>query len=239
MTRSDNRGSVPELHSVTDLVDIAGAMKASTVVIAGGHRIEDLRLVESARDHGIIDRIILVGDRDQVIHAVQEVGIDIAAKDIVAADDDESIARQTIGLIQDGSIDIVLKGGISTPVINRHIIRLAVRPTVSLATVVEAAPVADGRPIVITDAGVTTVCNFGRMVNLIENAVEVARVVMGLERPRVAVLSANEKEIPSLPSTWMGRRLAEREWPHALVCGPLSFDLAVDPSQRGGGCGPG
>ena len=231
MTRSDNRGSIPELHSVTDLVDIAGAMKASTMVIAGGHRIEDLRLVESARDHGIIDRIILVGDRDQVIHAVQEVGIDIAAKDIVAEDDDESIARQTIGLIQDGSIDIVLKGGISTPVINRHIIRLAVRPTVSLATVVEAAPVADGRPIVITDAGVTTVCNFGRMVNLIENAVEVARVVMGLERPRVAVLSANEKEIPSLPSTWMGRRLAEREWPHALVCGPLSFDLAVDPES--------
>ncbi len=231
MTRSDNRGSASGLHSVTDLVDIAGAMKASTVVIAGGHRIEDLRLVESARDHGIIDRIILVGDRDQVTHAVHEVGIDIAAKDIVSADDDESIARHTVGLIQDGSIDIVLKGGISTPVINRHIIRLAVRPTVSLATVVEAAPVADGRPIIITDAGVTTVCNFGRMVNLIENAVEVARVVMGLERPRVAVLSANEKEIPSLPSTWMGRRLAEREWPHALVCGPLSFDLAVDPES--------
>ena len=225
--------SVPEFQSVTDLVDIAGAMKASTVLIAGGHRIEDLRLVESARDHGIIDRIILVGNKKQVTHAVQEVGIDITAKDIVAADDDERVARHTVEIIQDGNTDIVLKGGISTPIMNRNIIRLAVRPTVSLATIVEAAPVADGRPMVITDAGVTTVCNFGRMVNLIENAVEVARVVMGLKRPRVAVLSANEKEIPSLPSTWIGRRLAEREWPHALVCGPLSFDLAVDPESVG------
>ena len=230
-TKTNAEESVPEFQSVTDLVDIAGAMKASTVLIAGGHRIEDLRLVESARDHGIIDRIILVGNKKQVTHAVQEVGIDIAAKDIVAADDDERVARHTVKIIQDGNTDIVLKGGISTPIMNRNIIRLAVRPTVSLATIVEAAPVADGRPIVITDAGVTTVCNFGRMVNLIENAVEVAQVVMGLKRPRVAVLSANEKEIPSLPSTWIGKRLAERKWHHAPVCGPLSFDLAVDPES--------
>ena len=224
----DEEGSIPEFQSVTDLVDIAGAMRATTVLIAGGHRIEDLRLVESARDHGIIDRIILVGNREQVTHAVREVGIDVAAKDIVAANDDETIAKKTVSLIQEGAADIVLKGGISTPIMNRNIIRLAVRPTVSLATIVESSPVADGRPIVITDAGVTTVCNLGRMVNLIENAVEVARVVMGLDRPRVAVLSANEKEIPSLPSTWMGKKLAERTWPNALVCGPLSFDLAVD-----------
>jgi butyrate kinase len=69
------------------------------------------------------------------------------------------------------------------------------------------------------------------MVNLVDNAVEVARIIMGIEKPRVAVLSANEKQIPSLPSTWMGKRLAEKEWPHACVCGPLSFDLATDPES--------
>jgi butyrate kinase len=224
-------GSMKRLDSVVDLVEIAGTLKASTVLIAGGHRNEDLRLVESARDHGIIDRIILVGRGDLVTSAVREVGIDIAGEDIVSADTDEEIASRTVQLIQSGSIDVVLKGGISTPIINRHIIKLAVRPTVSLATIVEASPVAEGRPLIITDAGVTTICNFGRMVNLIENAVEVARVVMGLERPRVAVLSANEKQIPSLPSTWIGRSLAQRSWTHALVSGPLSFDLATDPES--------
>jgi butyrate kinase len=56
-------------------------------------------------------------------------------------------------------------------------------------------------------------------------------MVMGIDRPRVAVLSANEKQIPSLPSTWIGRSLAQRSWPHALVSGPLSFDLATDPES--------
>ncbi len=125
----------------------------------------------------------------------------------------------------------MLKGGISTPVINRYMLKLAIRPTVSLATIFEASPIAGGRPMVLTDAGVTTVCNFGRLVNLIDNAVQVAKVVMGIGRPRVAVLSANEKLIPSLPSTWLGKKLAQRTWQHASVCGPLSFDLATDPDS--------
>ena len=33
-------------------------------------RVEDLLLVESARDHGIIDRIVLVGRKDRIAAAV-------------------------------------------------------------------------------------------------------------------------------------------------------------------------
>jgi phosphotransacetylase/butyrate kinase len=219
------------LERVVDLVEIAGKMKASTVVVVGGYRADDLRLVESARDHGIVDRILLVGPKDRIDQAVAEVGISIDPADIVPADDDVQTARAAVALIQAGGLDIVLKGGISTPVINRHMLPLAVRPTVSLATVFDSPCVAAGRPIVLTDAGVTTVCSFGRLVDMIHNAVDVAQTVMGIDRPRVAVLSANEKQIPSLPSTWIGLELGRRTWPNAVVCGPLSFDLAVDPES--------
>jgi phosphotransacetylase len=152
----------------------------------------------------------------------------VAADDMVAADDDEQMAAATVELIRDGGVDIVLKGGVSTPIINRHMLPLAVRPTVSLATVFDAAPLANGRPMILTDAGVTTVCTAERLVDLIDNAVDVAQAVMGIDRPRVAILSANEKQIPSLPSTRIGLELARRPWPSAAVCGPLSFDLATD-----------
>ena len=120
---------------------------------------------------------------------------------------------------------------ISTPIINRRMLPLADRSTVSLVTIFDAAPIADGRPIAMTDAGVTTVCNFGRMVHLVENAVDVARAVMGIDRPRVAILSANEKQIPSLASTQIGAELAARDWPNATVYGPLSLDLATAPDS--------
>jgi len=219
------------LEAVVDLIEIAGRLPASTAVVPGGHRVEDLRLVESARDHGIVDRIVLIGDRARISAAVDEVGIEIADDDVIAAGGDEEISAATVELIKAGGADIVLKGDISTPVINRHMLPLAVRSTVSLATVFDAAPLAGGRPMLMTDAGVTTDCSFRRMVDLIRNGVDVARSVMGIPRPRVAILSANEKQIASLPSTRIGLELASRDWPHAVVCGPLSFDLATDPGS--------
>ena len=85
--------SAPErLERVADLVEIAGRLKASTVVVAGGDRVDDLRLVESARDHGIVDRIILVGNVKRVEASVAEVGIEIPSGDIVAAETDDAVA---------------------------------------------------------------------------------------------------------------------------------------------------
>jgi phosphate butyryltransferase len=219
------------LVSVTDLVEIAGRLKASTVAVPGGHRKEDLQLVESARDHGIVDRIMLVGDKMLISRAVTDVGINIPERDIIPVSKDEQIADATIDLIKKGLVDIVLKGGISTPIINRRMLQVAIRPTVSLASIFDAAPISGGRPVILTDAGMTTVCNFGRLVGIIENAVEVAKVVMGIASPRVAVLSANEKQIPSLPSTGVGKKLTERSWSGCVVYGPLSLDLATDPDS--------
>lgn len=219
------------LSSVADLVEIAGKLPPSNVVVPGGHRREDLKLVEAARDHGIVDRIILVGDRRAIRRSVAELGIRIRPDHVISAPTDEAAAAATADLVRAGRADIVLKGDISTPVINRALRPLAVRSTVSLATVFDAAPISGGRPMVLTDAGFTTVCNFGRMVDLVENAVEVARLVLGRPRPRVAILSANEKPIPSLPSTWLGEKLSARNWENAVVYGPLSFDLATDPES--------
>jgi len=222
------RDEKPSLKKVSDLVEIAGTLRASRVVVAGGDRPEDLRLVESARDHGILDRILLVGDSRKIRSAVSAVGIEIPESDIIPAENDESTAAATASLMSGREADIVLKGNISTPIINRHLLPFADRDTVGLTTLFDAAPISQGRPMLLTDAGVTTVCNFGRMCGLIRNAVDVAHLVMEVERPRVAILSANEKQIPSLPSTRMGADLSERRWRDAVVYGPLSFDLATD-----------
>ncbi len=216
-------------RTVSDLVEVAGQLPPSTAAVAGGSRVEDLRLVESARDHGILDRIILVGQGDRIARAVEEVGIVIPQEDIVAVDSEDEAAAKTVELAKTGVVNMVLKGSVSTPLINRYMLPLADRPTVSLVSLFDAAPMADGRPMILTDAGITTVCNFGRMADMIRNAVEVTQVVMGIERPRVAVLSASEKPIDSMASTRMGKMLADREWPNAFVYGPISLDLAIDP----------
>jgi butyrate kinase len=217
-------------EKVVDLVEIAGSLHPLTAVMAGGERVEDLLLVESARDHGIIDRIILVGRKDRIAAAVSRVGIDVPKKDIVATEGDEEAAAATVALVKARAASMVLKGSTPTHVLHRHMLPLSDRSTVSLVSIFDAAPIAKGRPMILTDAGVTTVCNFGRIAGLIENAVDVARTVLRIERPRVALLSANEKQIPSLASTHLGAEFSRRGWPDADIYGPLSLDLATDPS---------
>ncbi len=94
--------------------------------------------MEAARDHGILNRVLLVG-RSALIHeAVAESGIEIDPQDILHADTDEDIAKATVARINQGDVDIVLKGNISTPIINRHMLTLAQRPTVTLASILDA-----------------------------------------------------------------------------------------------------
>jgi phosphotransacetylase len=217
--------------TVADLIEVAGSLPASNVVVVGGERVEDLRLVESARDHGIVERILLIGDRQRIASAVKAVGIEVPPEDIVAVASQQEAAAAAVRLIESRAVDIVLKGSIATPILNRQLLPLAIQRTVSLVTVFDAAPIAAGRPLVLTDAGVTTNCTLERMQDLIANAVAVARNVLGIPQPRVAILSANEKQIASLPSTRMGADLAALSWPEAVVYGPLSFDLATDPDS--------
>lgn len=217
----------PPLAAVADLLTIAGGLQPKSVVIPGGDRDDDLRLVESARDHGIVDRCVLIGDGPEIRAAASRVGIDVSDADILATDGPEETARRTVEIVRAGEADIILKGNISTPILNRAMLGIAARPTISLVTMFDAAPIAHGRCMLLTDPGVTTVCSFERMVCLVENAVEVAQAIMGIARPRVAILSANEKIIESLPSTTMAKALTDRHWPGALVYGPLSFDMAV------------
>lgn len=216
-------------EKVVDLVELAGALRPLTAVMAGGERVEDLLLVESARDHGIIGRIVLVGQKKRIAESIEKVGIDVPDRDIVDAEGPEEAAAATVDFVKSGDAEMVLKGSTPTHVLHRHMLPLAVRSTVSLVTLFDAAPIAGGRPMILTDAGVTTVCSYARIAGLIRNAVDVARSVMGIEKPRVALLSANEKILPSLPSTQIGAEFSERDWPDAFVYGPLSLDLATDP----------
>ncbi len=217
------------LEKVVDLVEIAGRLRPLTAVMAGGDRVEDLLLLESARDHGIIDRIILIGRKERIAAAVAEVGIEAPPEDMVNAESDDEAAAATAEHIKSGVAEMVLKGSTPTHVLHRHMLALAARATVSLVSIFDALPIAGGRPMIVTDAGVTTVCSFGRIAGLIGNAVDVARGVMRIDRPRVALLSANEKPLPTLPSTHLGAAFARRGWPDADIYGPLQFDLATDP----------
>lgn len=219
------------IDSLEKLETIAMNLPPKTLIIPGGDRNEDLALVKYYRDKDYIKRIILVGSAHKIETLSQESGISLHPEDIVNAETHQEMAEKTVELVNQEQADIILKGGISTPVLNREIIKIKIHNTISLVTLFQAKCIGNGRLFLLTDPGVTVDCNFERMTDLVNHASDVASTVLGIETPKVALLSANEKIIPSLPSTVLEERLTKSHWENKLVYGPLSFDLAVDPES--------
>lgn len=222
-----NNNQYDRLKTVLDIIETAGRLRSSTVIVAGGDRPDDVELVESARDHGFINRIVLVGDKNKIHHIINDLGIEIPEEDILQAEGNEEIATRTVRTALEEDIDILLKGRVTTGTLSREMLKLANRPTTSLVTLLDSTAISRGRPLLISDPAITTITNFGRLTGIIRNAVDVAQTVLQIEKPRVAVLSAYEGVLASLPSTHTALALASLDWQDAYVCGPLSFDLAT------------
>ena len=217
-----------KINNLNQLEQIAITLASKSLIIPGGDRLEDLLLVKYYEDKDYINRVILVGNANSIKKISEEIGVVISPENIINAETHEEMAKKTVEIVNNGEADIILKGGISTPVLNREIIKIKVHNTISLVTLFQAECIGNGRLFLLTDPGVTVDCNFERMTDLVNHAADVASTVLGIEMPKVALLSANEKVIPSLPSTVLEDRLTKSNWDNKLVYGPLSFDLAVD-----------
>jgi len=231
MMKKSIRKTGPVPVTVARLQKIAARLPPKTVVIAGGDRKEDLSIFSLLQALPFVKRCILVGDGQAIRAAALDLGLTIPKADLVATDSPEETALRTVELVEQGVAEIILKGNISTPILNRAMMKIRAQETISLVTMFQSPYLGGNRPLLLTDAGVTTVCNFSRMTGMIQNAAEVAQRVMGLPRPRIALLSANEKVIKSLPSTTLAVELSQAPWKDMVVCGPLSLDLAIDPES--------
>ncbi|WP_416915654.1 MAG: phosphate acyltransferase [Roseicyclus sp.] len=83
----------------------------------------------------------------------------------------------------------------------------------------------------VTDAAINIAPDLECKVSIVQNAIDLARA-LGVEQPKVGILSAVETVTPSIPSTLDAAilsKMAERgQITGGLVDGPLAMDNAVD-----------
>jgi phosphate acetyltransferase len=92
-------------------------------------------------------------------------------------------------------------------------------------------PADGGKPLLISDAAVNVEPDMKTRQTMLTELVRVAQA-LGQTRPAIAIISATETPIASVPSSIAARELAD--WGHAHITdadisGPLSFDLAISP----------
>jgi phosphate butyryltransferase len=198
-----------------------------------------LAAVNKGIEEGIIERAYLVGSTarirgacaEQLLHQKRYVYVDVTA----GADEyEDEAARTAVSVIRDGQGDMLMKGSINTAPFVRAILNrdrgIGTGRRLSIVSIFELPGVE--RLIFLTDPGINPQLfpqgDADSGVDIIENAIDVARG-LGVERPRVALLEANEVPSDKIPTTVLEQDLSRRQWEGADVFGPLSYDLALYP----------
>jgi phosphate butyryltransferase len=227
------------ISSFEQLVSRALGLSRRTIAVAVAEDREMLAAVKKAVAMGLA-RSLLVGDEGEIRPLCEEIGLD-SEIEIVHRPDPGEAASFAAEAVRRGYADVLLKGGINSA----DFMRAALDPVRGLRSGrllshVAAFEIPGARKLAFhSDGGLIIAPSLDEKEGIIRNAVEAA-ISLGVEVPKVAVLCANERPTPKMPSTTDARALVERweagAFPPCVVEGPMAMDVAAsrDAAERKG-----
>ncbi len=171
----------------------------------------------------------LIGDKDIIVKLLSDIKCNNNFR-VIHATDDDAMAEKGVELIEKGEVKALMKGHIHTdqflhPVLVHHLQGKKRISHVFLADL-KTYP----KLLYITDAAINIAPDLSTKMHIIQNAVDMC-LLLGVEQPKVAALSALEVINPAIPSTVDAACLAKMadrgQITGALVDGPLAFDNAI------------
>ena len=198
--------------------------------IAIPYEVEDLKALKFAKDEGIIEPI-LIGRKDEIKKFYEKAEISLDAEIIEESDYYKAI-ELSVSMVRDGKADLLMKGLVKTPELLHAVLDKdkGIRKEKVLSHVGVLQCSRYPKLITMSDGGMIIAPTLDQKVEILKNAVFVSKA-LGVEIPKVALLSAIEIVNPDMPSsldaaliTMMAKR---GQIKGAIVDGPLAFDNAI------------
>lgn len=199
------------------------------IALANAHDEPALSAVVNAKKKGVVEGT-LIGKADMIVEMLHDMGENEKDYEIIDFDGEElDAAKVAVKLVREGKADIPMKGILQTSnfakaILNREtgLIPESGRRLVSQVGVCEY----EGRFLMITDAAINIAPDVETQIGIVENALPVAKA-LGLDCPKVAVLSAVETYNEKMPSTVSADEIAKRGIDGCIISGPLALDGAI------------
>ena len=177
---------------------------------------------------------VLIGPAKKIMAAAAESRIDISDCEIIDVEHSHAAAAKAAELAAVGRVQTIMKGSLHTD----ELLGAIVRPDAGLRTErrishaflmsIPSYP----KPFIITDAAVNIVPDLADKADIVQNAVDLWRVVFGFDkRPKVGVLAAvetvNPKMIATIDAAALCKMADRGQITDAIIDGPLAFDNAI------------
>jgi phosphate butyryltransferase len=223
--------TINKIDDIYELLKSRACKKRLVVSYANdSHSIE---AVHRAVKMGIIEAT-LCGD-EQVIRGVcADHGYDVSLFQLVHEPVDTKAAALAVQMIRDKNADFIMKGLVSTDkymraILNKECGLLPPKATLSHVTVMEC--VNYHKLLIVSDVAVIPTPDMTQKIALVKYVTQTAQT-LGIERPKVALISATEQVLPKVPSSVEAAIIAKMGERGQLgnidIDGPYGLDVAID-----------
>ena len=197
-----------KINSIQQILEkVTKTNKTAKMIVAGADNESILKCCRKTKDLNITDSI-LVGDKQSIIDIATKKNINISDFEIVDIKEENEIARYASKMIHDGKVNIYAKGSIETKPMLKAIldkeIGIKIDNNISLVCIFEMKMENKTKLLLISDPGIRPYPTLEEKISIINHAV--------VEADKLSKMNDNG------------------EIKGCIVDGPLSLDLAVDPT---------
>ncbi|MBO9479280.1 bifunctional enoyl-CoA hydratase/phosphate acetyltransferase [Shimia sp. R11_0] len=223
--------SAPHKNSFDDM--LAATAPLDPIPTAVVHPCDTASLIGAleARDKTLITPI-LVGPEERITAVAKEEGLSLDGVEIVDAKHSHASASAAVRLVREGKAQALMKGALHTDEVMSAVVDkvTGLRTERRMSHVFVLDVPAYPKPLLITDAAINIFPDLMVKADIVQNAIELGHA-LGVQTPKVAILSALETIYPKIPSTVEAAalcKMADRgQITGGLLDGPLAFDNAI------------
>ena len=213
-----------------NLIDVAKKIGIVNAAIVNAGEIFPMESVHKAVQHNLINPIF-IGNKSEIEKYAEKLKWNISKYEIIDEKNENNTAPIAAKLASEGKVKIIVKGHIHTDILMKAVLKrdLSLIGKKRLSHVWHMTLGTADKPFIITDGVVNVLPKLEVKMHILRNAVDFANKI-GISKPKVALLSATEEIIESVPSSIEAdliTKKAKEEKINADVFGPLAFDNSV------------
>ncbi|MDA7758604.1 bifunctional enoyl-CoA hydratase/phosphate acetyltransferase [Candidatus Pelagibacter sp.] len=219
-----------EIVCPNNLLDKAQEKKGIKVAVVNAGKPLPMLSVQDAVTENLIEPIF-IGNKEEILNCANDLKWDISKYEIIDEPVENNTAKIAAKLASEDKIKIIVKGHIHTDVLMKEVLKREYNllGKTRLSHIWHMTVEKDGKPLIITDGALNVQPNVKTKMHILKNVINFSNRI-GISKPKVAVLSATEEVLESVPSSLDAAeitKLAKDENLNADVFGPLAFDNSI------------
>ncbi len=219
-----------EIICPNNLLHFAQKKKGVKVAVVNAGKPLPMLSIQDAVNENLIEPIF-IGNQDEINKCAHDLKWDISKFEIIHEPLENNTAAISAKLASEGKVKIIVKGHIHTDILMKEVLKREydLLGKKRLSHIWHMTIGKDDKPLIITDGALNVLPNIKTKMHILKNVINFSKRIE-IKKPKIALLSATEEILDSVPSSKDAAeitKLAKDENLDADIFGPLAFDNCI------------